>query len=108
MCSYKLLSSVSIELVIFLFTYLGIGLAVLALWYELMCYGTKWVYNYDWKTYYYTAKESWPYVLLGHIFLTIGTIGLFIPVRIIQLSGIGELLFMNIYYRLRSPRNTIR
>ena len=58
MCSYKLLSFVSIELVIFLFTYLGIGLAVLALWYELMCYGTKWVYNYDWKTYYYTAKED--------------------------------------------------
>jgi hypothetical protein len=52
------------------------GLIIFKLWYEVINYGIKWVYG---------ENQSACYQFLGHIFLTIGFLGLFVPFRIIQL-----------------------
>ena len=58
------------------------GLIVLKIWYEILSYGSKWVYkkNPETSQYYETYKQ-----VLGYIFMTIGTFGLFIPGHIIFL-----------------------
>jgi hypothetical protein len=52
------------------------GLIILKVWYEIIWHGYHWIYNND-----TTIKKS----LCGHLFFTIGTFGLFIPYRCVEL-----------------------
>lgn len=51
------------------------GLGIFYLYYQLWNYGIRWTYRED---------ESCGKQFMGHIYLTLATVGLFVPFRIIQ------------------------
>jgi hypothetical protein len=97
------------------------GLVIFKVWYELHRYGTKWVYNraYNgnaWVDLSYEERVGTSLFMIGHVFLTITYLGLYIPYRIIELvvlnfnsettwkrelaQTIGGLVIFKIWYEL--------
>jgi hypothetical protein len=92
------------------------GLIVLKLWYELLHYGIKWVYNYDFRTSEYVEDNGVCLAFFGYVFLIVATLGIFVPFRIVQLvinnwfsdnaykkhlaQTIGGLIIFKVWYEL--------